>query len=57
MFFPADAKVVPKETKDICLGKYGKTTRPIDPEVQKKCIGDEQPITYRPADLIPERTR
>ncbi|HUM83305.1 MAG TPA: oxaloacetate decarboxylase subunit alpha [Lachnospiraceae bacterium] len=46
-------KVVPKETKDICLGKYGKTTRPIDPEVQKKCIGDEQPITCRPADLIP----
>ncbi|MGI6021032.1 MAG: oxaloacetate decarboxylase subunit alpha [Lachnospiraceae bacterium] len=46
-------KMVPKESKDIFLGKYGKSTLPFDPEIQKKCIGDETPITCRPADLIP----
>ncbi len=41
-----------KETKDILLGKYGATVKPFNPEVQKKCIGDEKPITCRPADLL-----
>ena len=45
-------KVVPKETKDMFLGRYGKSTKPFDPEIQKKVIGDEQPITCRPADLL-----
>ena len=44
-------KMVTKETKDILLGKYGATVKPFNPEVQKKCIGDEKPITCRPADL------
>lgn len=48
-------KLVPQETKDIFLGKYGKTTLPVDPEIQKKVIGDETPITCRPADLIPNQ--
>ena len=47
-------KVVPKETKDMFLGRYGKSTKPFDPEIQKKVIGDEVPITCRPADLIPD---
>ena len=47
-------KMVTKETKDILLGKYGATVKPFNPEVQKKCIGDEKPITCRPADLIPD---
>ena len=48
-------KMVTKESKDIMLGKYGKTTKPVNPEIQKKIIGDEEPITYRPADdLEPE---
>ena len=34
------------------LGKYGAFPAPVDPEVQKKIIGDEEPITCRPADLI-----
>ena len=38
-------KMVTKETKDILLGKYGATVKPFNPEVQKKCIGDEKPIT------------
>ena len=41
--------MVTKETKDILLGKYGATVKPFNPEVQKKCIGDEKPITCRPA--------
>ena len=45
-------KVVPAETKDLFLGKYGKTTLPVNPEIQKKVIGDEEPITCRPADLL-----
>ena len=45
-------KMVTKETKDILLGKYGATVKPFNQEVQKKCIGDAEPITCRPADLI-----
>ncbi|WP_346674381.1 oxaloacetate decarboxylase subunit alpha [Enorma phocaeensis] len=45
-------KVVPKEIKDYVHGKYGKSPAPIDPEVQQKIIGDDEPITCRPADLI-----
>lgn len=45
-------KMVTKETKNLVLGYYGQTPGPIDPEVQKLCIGDETPITVRPADMI-----
>ena len=45
-------KMVTKETKDILLGKYGATVKPFNEEVQKKCIGDAEPITCRPADLL-----
>ena len=34
------------------MGEFGKTVKPFNPEVQKKCIGDAEPITCRPADLI-----
>ena len=48
-------KMVTKETKDVLAGKYGKTAKPVDPEVQKKALGDDtEPITCRPADLIPD---
>ena len=47
-------KMITKETKDVLAGKYGKTAKPVDPEVQKKALGDEEPITCRPADLIPD---
>ena len=36
-------------------GKYGKTPCPIDPEFQKKIVGDEEIITCRPADLIHDK--
>ncbi len=48
-------KLVTKEFKGIVRGEYGKTAVPIDPAFVKKIIGDETPITYRPADdLKPE---
>ena len=46
-------KTVPDESKNIFMGKYGLPPSPVDPEIQKKVLGDEQPITVRPADLIP----
>jgi len=46
-------KMVPKETKGLVKGEYGKTPAPISDEIVKKIIGDEERITCRPADLIP----
>lgn len=46
-------KVATDQTKDLLSGKYGKTVKPFNPEVQKKVIGDKEVITCRPADLIP----
>ncbi len=46
-------KVVPKEVKDYVKGLYGKTPAPISKEIITKILGDEEPITCRPADLLP----
>jgi pyruvate carboxylase subunit B len=43
---------VSKEVKEYCLGFYGKTPGPIDPQIKKKITGKEKPIMERPADLI-----
>ncbi|MEA4888444.1 MAG: oxaloacetate decarboxylase subunit alpha [Clostridiaceae bacterium] len=45
-------KMVPKESRGMVRGEYGRTPAPIDPEIQKKILGDDQPITCRPADLL-----
>ncbi len=45
-------KMVTKESKKLLSGQFGQTVKPFDPEVQKKCIGDTEAITCRPADLI-----
>lgn len=45
-------KMVTKESKKLLSGQFGQTVKPFNPEVQKKCIGDEEAITCRPADLI-----
>ena len=42
--------MVPQQSKDLLSGKYGKTVKPFNKEVQKKCIGDAKVIDYRPAD-------
>ncbi len=46
-------KMVPKESKALVKGEYGKTPAPVNPEIQKLILGDEEPITCRPADLLP----
>ena len=38
-------KMVPKEVKNVVKGMYGRTPAPIDPEVKKLVLGDEEPIT------------
>lgn len=45
-------KVVPEEVKQYVRGNYGRPPAPIDPEVRRLIIGDEQPIDCRPADLL-----
>ena len=45
-------KMVTKESKSIVRGEYGSTPVPIDEEFKKKIIGDEAPITCRPADML-----
>lgn len=45
-------KIKTKEIKDYVKGLYGRPPVPIEPEMQKKIIGDEQPITGRPADRL-----
>ncbi|MGP1348762.1 MAG: oxaloacetate decarboxylase subunit alpha [Stomatobaculum sp.] len=45
-------KMVPKESRKLVMGEFGQSVKPVNPEVQKKIIGDETPITCRPADLI-----
>ena len=46
-------KVIPKEVKQYFLGYYGTAPAPLDPEVQRLAIGDEEPITCRPGERIP----
>ena len=45
-------KVITSETKNYLKGLYGKPAAPINEEVRKKAIGDEEFIECRPADLI-----
>jgi len=44
--------MIPKEVKDYVKGLYGKPPASINEEVKRKIIGDEKPITCRPADLL-----
>ena len=45
-------KMVTKEFKGLVKGEYGKTPVEINPEFRKKIIGNEAPITGRPADAL-----
>ena len=45
-------KMVTKESKKVLTGEFGKTVKPFNKEVQKKCIGNAKVIKCRPADLI-----
>lgn len=46
-------KMVPKESKDLLSGHYGKLPGAVNEEVRKKCIGDTPVITCRFADTLP----
>ena len=51
-------KNITKETRGILTGEYGATPLPVDAELQKHALGDKQPVTVRPADLIkPEMSK
>ena len=50
-------KMIPREVKDLILGKYGRTPGPIDPEVKRLAIGDAPQIDHRPADDIPPQMK
>ena len=44
--------LVSQEVKDYALGLYGRSPAPMDKAVVKKILGNEKPITGRPADLL-----
>lgn len=47
---------ITEQVKDLCYGLYGKTTKPINPEVRKKALKDyprgEQHIDVRPGSVL-----
>ncbi|MGQ9556979.1 MAG: oxaloacetate decarboxylase subunit alpha [Desulfurispora sp.] len=45
-------KMATNEVKNYMRGYYGRPPAPVNEEARKKIIGDEEPITCRPADLI-----
>jgi pyruvate carboxylase subunit B len=45
-------KSITNEVKNYFLGEYGKALGNMNEEVMKKAIGDETPLTCRPADMI-----
>jgi len=45
-------KICTNEVKLYMRGYYGRPPAPINEEARKQIIGDEQPITVRPADLL-----
>jgi oxaloacetate decarboxylase alpha subunit len=48
-------KMVPNEVKQYVRGFYGKPPAPIDPTIRRLIIGEEEPISCRPADLLENR--
>ncbi|MFO7896926.1 MAG: pyruvate carboxylase subunit B [Candidatus Cloacimonadales bacterium] len=59
---PGEYAKITEQVKDLCYGLYGKTTRPIDPDVRAKALKNyprgEEPISCRPGDLLkPELTK
>ena len=45
-------KMVPKESKALLRGEYGRLPAEVNEQVRKIAIGDDEVITCRPADLI-----
>ncbi len=48
-------KMVPKESKGLLRGEYGRLPAPVNEAIRKQILGNEKIITHRPADdLSPE---
>ncbi len=45
-------KMVTNESKGLLRGEYGQLPGEVNEEIRKKCIGDDEVITCRPADLL-----
>lgn len=45
-------KLIPGEVKMYVEGWYGQPPATIDPSISRKVLGDKEPITCRPADLL-----
>lgn len=46
--------IIPTEIKNYVKGLYGRPAAPIKDEIREKTIGNEEVITVRPADLLPD---
>ena len=46
--------IVPDEMKAYLRGRYGAAPGPVSPEIIERVLGDERPITVRPAELLAE---
>jgi pyruvate carboxylase subunit B len=46
-------ETVPQELKDYLQGLYGRPPHPADREVRRLVLGQDEPVTIRPADLLP----
>jgi len=46
--------IVPDEMKQYLRGRYGAAPGPVSRDVVERVLGDEEPITCRPADLVHE---
>ncbi|MCK5151563.1 MAG: pyruvate carboxylase subunit B [Candidatus Thorarchaeota archaeon] len=44
--------IIPSEVKQYFRGYYGRPPAPVDEEIKKKAIGDEEPLENRPADYL-----
>ncbi len=46
-------QTITKEVRRYLEGGYGRAPGPVDPELQRKAIGEAAPIAHRPADDLP----
>ncbi|MBU2886827.1 sodium-extruding oxaloacetate decarboxylase subunit alpha [Gilvimarinus agarilyticus] len=45
-------KTITRETEGVLKGEYGSAPAPVNKELQQRILGDADPVTCRPADLI-----
>lgn len=45
-------KSITKETAGVLKGEYGATAAPVNADLQKRVLGDDEAITCRPADIL-----